>query len=237
MQGERALTGRCPPRETCSEATPSGLFFVGRELFDHQAELPRLGPIAERGTLHIGLIGLVPADREMPLPHEARVDAPDVLSVVEGSAPFGPTAFDAHVVVTGREEGEGHLRIVDPATGELYDRAPLAVVSIDDVAVVSAIEPSRPYLYASCEERVGVRLLSGADERAERAIDDSMTVVVAGVPVSAEPEFWDSVVVTVPDGVDELAFEIRAGGRDFVRTLPVRSLATDGLTVCPEHAE
>lgn len=244
VDGDRATTGDCPMGETCSQATPSGLTFVGRALFD-QGETPRLGPIVEGGTLEVGLLGLIPIDREVPIAHEARVDEPGVLSVVAGTGEFGPLdeegrslyPVESHVVVTGLAVGGGHLRMVDPATGELYDRTPVDVVGIDDVTVVSATDLDRSHLYAGCDEMVGVRLLSGQDAIEVRAIDDSMTVRVAGVLVEPEPAFWDCVVVTVPETPGDLAFEIHAGGRDFVRTMEVRSLDDDGLSACPARAD
>lgn len=243
VDGDRATTGECPMGETCSETTPAGLIFIGRALFD-QGETPRLGPIVEGGTLEVGLTGLIPPEQTSPIAHEARVDGPGVLSVQPGVGEFGPLdeegnslfPVDAHVVVTGRSVGEGNLRIVDPSTGALHDRTPLLVVGVDDVSVVSATDLDRDHLYAGCDEMVGVRLLSGQDIEV-RAIDDSMTVRVAGVSMQPEPAFWDCVVVTVPETPGELAFEIHAGGRDFVRTMPVRTLEDDGLSACPARAD
>ncbi len=243
VDGDRATTGECPAGETCSDTTPAGLTFIGRALFD-QGETPRLGPIVEGGTLEVGLVGLIPAEQTTPIAHEARVDDSGVLTVRAGEGEFGPLdeegrslfPVDSHVLVTGRTVGEGNLRVVDPSSGALHDRTPLSVVGIDDVAVVSATDLDRDHLYAGCDEMVGVRLLSGQDIEV-RAIDDSMTVRVAGVSMQPEPAFWDCVVVTVPETPGELAFEIHAGGRDFVRTMQVRTLEDDGLSECPARAD
>ncbi|MFN7697774.1 MAG: hypothetical protein ACK6CU_13850 [Deltaproteobacteria bacterium] len=237
VDGDRARTHECPDGETCSAMTPAGLTFLGRALFD-LGETPRLGPIVEGGTLEVGLIGLVPADRGTPVPHEARVDGSGVLAVQARVGDFEPLfSVDSHVLVRGRAVGEGSLRIVDPSTGALHDRTPLRVVGVDDVRVVSATDPDRGYLYAGCNERIGVRLLSGQNGIEVRAIDDSMTVRIAGVSVEPEPTLWDCVLVAVPEAPEELSLEIHAGGRDFVRTIPVRTLEDDGLRECPASVD
>ena len=80
---------------------------------------------------------------------------------------------------------------------------------------------------------VGIELLSGQEGIEVRAIDDSMTVRAEGTVVSPEPQFWDCVRVTPESGATEMQFEIRAGGRDYVRSMPVRTLAQEGLASCP----
>lgn len=240
VDGDRAMTGECPAGETCSQATPAGLTFIGRALFD-QGETPRLGPIVEGGTLEVGLVGLVPEGATDTLAHEARVDDASILSVERGTGTFGPThedgeplfPVDDHVVVGGARVGTASLRVVDPTSGALFDRTPLTVVGVDDVRVVSATDPDRDHLLAGCDEMVGVQLLSGQSGIEIRAIDDSMTVHADGTEVLPEPMFWDCVQVTPAADATEMRFEIHAGGRDYVRTLAVHTLAEDGLEACP----
>jgi hypothetical protein len=244
VEGDRAATGECPAGETCSEATPVGLTFIGRAFFD-QGETPRLGPIVEGGTLAVGLVGLVPEGASDAVAHEARVDDASILSVERGTGTFGPTdeegvpffPVDDHVVVTGARVGTASVRVVDPATGELYDRTPLMVVGVDDVRIVSATDPERDHLLAGCDEMVGVQLLSGQSGIEIRAIDDSMTVHADGTEVLPEPMFWDCVQVTPAADAREMRFEVHAGGRDHVRTIEVHTLAEDGLTACPARRD
>lgn len=233
--GERAEGAECPTGETCSAATPSGLTFVPLWTFDVDArdgDLLALDPIATGGHAEVGLLGL--AGEEGVLAHGPRVEDGTFVSIHRAEGEFGgrygatQLDVDDHVVLTGVAAGTTSLRIVDPETEELYDRVALRVADLHDVAIVPA-RRTRDHLLAGCTSLVGVQLLSAADER---VIDDRMAIA-SDESATITRASWDVVRVTPSESAREVRFTIHAAGRDFERTLAVRTLADDGLASCP----
>ncbi len=233
--GERADGAECPTGEICSAATPSGLTFVPLWTFDadvRSQEVFTLDPIATGGHAEIGLLGL--AGDDGVLAHSARVEDGTFAMLHRTSGEFGgqygatQLDVDDHVVLSGVAAGATTLRIVDPETEELYDCVALRVIDLDDVRVVPS-HTDRAHLLAGCAGLVGVELLSEADER---LIDDRMTIA-SDEGASISRARWDLVRVTPADGASEVRFTIHAGGRDFERSVPIQTLADEGLTVCP----
>lgn len=243
VDGERAATGDCPAGERCSAATPEGLVFVGQTLFDG-AGLPRLGPIVAGGSLEVGLER--PGDAALPA-FAAETTNAAVILPLRGDDFFGPPtesgepsfAVEAHLNLVAATPGEAFLRIVDPTTGELFDRTSFVVVDVDDVRLRNVSEPERDHLLAGCTQMVGVELLGNQDGIEVRAIDDGMRVWADGVELEREPSLWDCVAVT-PAEVSPPApmrFVVDVGPRRYERTLAVRTLASEGLTACPARAD
>lgn len=235
VEGERAATGECPAGETCSDATPEGLEFVGRAFFDEP--VLRLGPVIVGGTFELGLRG---ADGS-PLPaFDATADG-DVFRVAPGDAIFGPTnedgdayyVVDAHVELRALRAGVTQVRITDPSSGALYDRLEIEAVELGAVDVVVALEPERAHLYAGCDEMIGVRLTADNGATSVRGFDEGMRVRANGTELQEEPLFWDCVVYSIPADATEVAVDVDVAGRSFRRTLAVSTLAGDGLTECP----
>ncbi len=236
VDGERATTGECPAGEVCSDATPGGLTFVGNAFYDDA--VLRLGPVLVGGTFDVGLRT---ADGQPLPPFDYRVEDGSVLSVELGEGVFGPTndegapfyPVESHVTLTGTGSGETYLRIVDAATGELYDRLLIEAYRVEDVRVVNVGEPERDHLLAGCSQMVGVRLLAndGTDEL--RAFDQSVRIRVDDGTVSDEPRFWDCFMYDVPEGRAEITFYVDAVGQTFERTMAVHTLEDEGLAACP----
>lgn len=235
VDGERAATGECPEGETCSGATPDGLEFVGRAFFDEPTL--RLGPVLVGGSFELGLR----AQDGAPLPAFAASSSTNGMRVTVGDGVFGPTTedgepyylVDSYLVLRATSAGVAQIRVTDPATGELYDRLSIEAVELDAVDVVVAQDPDRPHLYAGCDEMVGVRLMANNGTTRVRGFDEGMRVRADGTDLEEEPFFWDCVVYPIPAGATEVAFDVDVAGRSFRRTMPVSSLADDGLAECP----
>ena len=236
VDGERAMTGECPAGEVCSDATPTGLTFVGNTFYDESAL--QLGPVLVNGTFDVGL---KTRDGEPLPPFLYAIDDPSVLSAAAGEGVFGPTTeagepiyvVDDHITLTGTGNGETYLRIIHPDTGELFDRVRIEAYQIEDVRMVNVSEPERDHLLAGCEQMVGVRLLAnnGTDEL--RAFDQSVSIRVDDGTVNDEPQFWDCFLYEVPEGRAEITFYVDAVGETFTRTMSVSTLEEQGLTECP----
>ena len=232
VDGERASSGECPEDEVCSEATNQGLRFVGNAFWDDDEEL-LLGPVLVGGTFEIGLKTV---DGE-PLPDfDIEVDDGRIFSVERGAGVFGPTTrsgralhpVDGHMVLSGIGPGSTLIRIVDPDTGELFDRLRVEAYEIEDISITNMNDPQRSYVVAGCDEMLAVRLLAKDGDVELRAFDQSVQLRAEG-QVRAEPEFWDCFNYRAPEGRAEVSVEVEAAGKTFARALEVRTLAEVGL--------
>lgn len=233
VEGERSADmGACPEGEVCSKRTPTGLRFVGAFLFDN--ETLRLGPVIAGGTFDLGL--RAHTGEELPA-YAFEIENPTVLRGQHGQGVFGPLdertgqplyPVDGHLTLTGRAAGQSYVRIVDPETGELFDRLPLDVVEIEDVRLVNVGDEEREELLRGQEELLGIRLLAADDGREIRAIDDGLEFYATG-NVQPELMYWDCFRYQVPEDMDEVTFEIRTAGQLFRRTWSVRDPRPDEL--------
>jgi hypothetical protein len=235
VDGERSSSGTCPEGEVCSAATPMGLTFVGTAFYDDQERAIRLGPILAGGRFSLGMRTADGA----PLPNfEALASDPEVLvselaegAFLDGEATYQPV--QAHVTLHGLTAGHTRLRVVDPVTGELYDRLTLDVYELDRIDLVNLSDPNREHLLAGCEEMIGVRLVAKDGPTRFRAIDQDLTLHVDGEPMERERGLWDCFLHTPKEDQEETTVEIRTAGRTFHHTLAVRPLEDEGLETCP----
>jgi hypothetical protein len=218
--GDRAFWGECPGGETCSEATPHGLLFEGPGLSDALVPDWSRGPqiTALAGTQTIRLRILQGDDEpELPfdLPFEARVESGHV-EVIHAD---GDT-----LVVRGAATGEGRLRIVDPETGELYDRilleaAPVAGIdhAVLDLAWLDGEGPPAWALVADGTAQVVPRLWTAGGRR---IVDEGMAIEPADPAATpTHRAAWDEAQVTMELPVSGgLRIETTAGR---VETIPV----------------
>ncbi len=237
VDGERAETGECPRDEVCSNATSEGLRFIGHAFWDDDEDELRLGPVLVGGTFELGLQTV---DGE-PLPDfDIEIDDGDVFTGERGRGVFGPTTnsgralypVDAHVALRSKGPGSTLIRIVDRATGELFDRLRVEAYAIEDISITNMNDPRRPYLIAGCDEMLAVRLLAKDGDLELRGFDQSVQLRAEG-QVRAEPEFWDCFTYRAPEGRAEVTVEVDAAGRTFARVLEVRTLVEVGLRTCP----
>jgi hypothetical protein len=190
--GERADTGECPAGEVCSDATPRGLHFIGVTMADEL--LSGNGPVATAigGTQEVAL----EYDRgdgvrvAMNFPYDADDDGGNGVTVVGHSGSV--------VTVKGARSRSNYLRIVDPATGELYDRYTLTGAALKQMRIVGtefeSLPSDRPdIVFATGDQEIGVALVGDVQENSgttsERIVDTSM---VLDLPGSIRTS-WDSV--------------------------------------------
>jgi hypothetical protein len=189
--GERADTGECPAGEVCSPATPRGLHFIGNDLSDELFGGNGPAATAIGGTQEVALeYDRGNGDRiALNLPYEADDDGGLGVTVV--------THAGSVVTVKGAKARSNYLRIVDPATGELYDRYELTGAALESMRLVGTsfeVTPTdRPDLvFGPGEQEIGVALIgdvqtsSGVDAR--RIVDTSMVLDLPGSVRTG----WDS---------------------------------------------
>ena len=219
----------CPAGETCSPDTPSGLYFGGAMTGDPWFAASRAPMVTARGgTQTISISGLG------ALPFQAEADG-DAFTVVSTD-----TTRD-EVVIEGEVAGSADLRIVDPATGELFDQ-----VALDVAEVTGARFTYRSYLETATPGAVwgagGLHAVVALDTADGRAADESMSFAL---PPSgaAETYQWDaftiadrlpqpfSMGVTLADGTALTATAPVAYDADRVEYLPVLdpSPPSDGI--------
>ncbi len=213
VEGERlANGGACPEGEVCVEGH-EGLIFTGQVLYDEG--LDRLGPILVGGTFQLAFTSLTGDLRSFDVVTERGLG---VEAVVGGK-----------VTLVSDAPGDAYVRVVDRASGRLYDRLLVEMVEIEDVALDNVEEPGREVLYAGCEEMIGVDLIAGGGTL--RAFDQDVDVDAPG-GVVADPFVWDCFRYVVPLDQSEVTFTIRAGDGTFVETRPVEPPPVEG---CPER--
>lgn len=190
--GERADTGECPVGETCSPATPNGLHFIGNTLADELFGGNGPAATAIGGTQDVAL----EYDRgdgtriALNLPYEADDDGGLGVTVVGHAGSV--------VTVKGVKARSNYLRIIDPQTGDLYDRYELTGAALTSMRLVGtsfeALPTGRPDLvFGPGEQEIAVALVgdvqtgSGPDSR--RIVDTSMILDLPGAVRTG----WDSV--------------------------------------------
>jgi len=181
--GERASSGQCPTGEVCSPATPNGLHFIGDIAADEV-----LGGLAAPAATAIG------GTQEIALQYD-RGDgvliALDLPFTADDDGGLGVKTDSTHgsvVTLRGVASRTNYLRIVDPATAELYDRKEMTGAALDSLALVATDFESVPtdaqLAFAAGNVSVGVALFGkvqqGSAPVTERIVDHSMVISGAG---------------------------------------------------------
>lgn len=233
--GERAVTGACPEGEVCSAATPEGLVFGGRTLSSTPEGETQIGPVIAGGVIEVSIE--TPRGTLLP-PFRAVSDSPDIFDLTANDDRFGrpsdltgEAAAPAFVTLRAERAGTARLRVLDSVTGELFDRTSVAVVDLTDVRIVGLSGPTSDALLAGCRAEVSIELIAAGPSGELRAIDDGLRASVGGVELALDP--FDLVTFMPPADASSVELEVTAGGRRYVRSLPLRSLRDAGLPDCP----
>lgn len=226
--GDRANNGgqaTCPPEETCSDATPNGLWFGGTPTGDQgwlNLQWPHVTAAGGRQTIRL----FTDSDASQPfdLPFTATV-SDLALSIVDTQP--------SSVVVTGRYNGSALLRIAEPDTDLLYDRLTIDAAHIDRFYLVPAGEYLMDFDLAVPESRFAVMTGSSArltvamlDADDNRVVDEAMTIDPAA-GLSADPQGYVDTVEFAPtaDGTTDLA--VHAGNEPVAH---LNAVATAGAS-------
>jgi hypothetical protein len=176
--GDRA-NGGCPEDEVCSPDTPDGLYFASPAVGDSDlGQLDEPGAIAASGTRTIEAFR--DDDATQPFSGFQAVVSNDAVLAVEGTD-------GSQTVVRGVAAGDAYLRLVDAASGELYDRVSLRVAPVASVAIVplgldvvgdkqlheATSPPPVVFHTVRAHGRFAVALFA---EDGERLVDESMTL-------------------------------------------------------------
>jgi|GEM_PF-5368512 hypothetical protein len=233
--GDRASSGACPEGEICSAATPDGLVFSGRSLDLAGDDDTRIGPVAAGGLIEVAI---ETPRGERPPEFAALSDDPFVFSVVDNDDGFGRSGdltgggyAPAFVTLHAGRPGEALLQIVDPDSGELFDRTAVAVVTLLDVRLSSLSSPSPDALLEGCRAEVSIELVGAGAAGEVRLVDDALRASLGDTELALDG--FDVLTFMPPAGATSVELTIRAGGQRYVRSLPVRSLAEAGVTACP----
>ncbi|MGE0400809.1 MAG: hypothetical protein AB7T06_29125 [Kofleriaceae bacterium] len=203
--GERAESGECPAGEVCSDLTPYGLHFIGNPMAD---EFFLSGPSATAigGTQEIELEyeranGL---RYSLDLPWEADDDGALGVRVLEQEGSI--------VTVGGQRSRKNYLRIINPNSGELYDRYEIAGAAISDIRLIGTeaevVPQGADLVWAPGDQKIGIALFgevqNGSDPEIQRIVDSSMGLSLAG----SERTHWDELrLANATIGVHALTVE------------------------------
>ncbi len=120
--GERRATGECPEGEICSDLTPRGLYFAGSVLSG--GSMQPVSVTAVGGQQTITVLTSSRPDSFFRLPFEVALTDDNVFSVES----LDPPRF----TLQGIQSGTSLLRVVDPSSGELFDRISVVAAPIYD---------------------------------------------------------------------------------------------------------
>ncbi len=227
--GERADTGECPAGETCSDATPRGLHFIGVTMADELFSGNGPAATAIGGTQEVAL----EYDRgdgvriALDMPYDTDDDGGLGVTVVNHSGSV--------VTVKGARSRSNYLRILDKQTGELFDRYTLTGAAVKQMRIVGtefeSLPSNRPELvFATGDQEIGVALVGDVQESSgtssERIVDTSMVLDLPGATRTS----WDSVRLTNAV-VGTYPLLVTAGDKPAA-TLPVEIVASaDAVSV------
>lgn len=209
--GERAAAhGQCPPGETCSSRTPSGLIFVGAHTFN--------GAKTEAGEdlLPTAVGGKQTVSARYADPPFAPYVAGFEAKLFDSSVATIESATPTSIVLRGESEGAVVLRLLEPGTNQLLDRtaivsAPIARVSLlpQEFREKSADDTSWGVL-AGSRAVLGVLLF---DQSNHQIVDEALNVSASAAEVARQT--WDLYEI-MPQNSFSVSFAVRAGGRAFV---------------------
>ncbi|HEY4057413.1 MAG TPA: hypothetical protein VGM39_12435 [Kofleriaceae bacterium] len=206
--GDRAETGDCPSGETCSDETPNGLHFRGPVIAEGFFDGGEVKRTAIGGTQDVQIVTETDDGTQSPflLPHAIRTNNGKT-KITSASA----NAFTLRAAASGTTM----VSVVDPSTGDLFDRIEVMSSSIAVAetlptlnTVLGGADSSSPYdLYAP--GATGYIRLSDTNDIS--LVDTSARISGAGITQTN----WDQFTVgdlpvgphtlTVTAGVDTVA--------------------------------
>jgi hypothetical protein len=217
IPGARATDG-CPAGETCSNDTPSGLFFLGTSTSDNIFGGGFL-PTAAGGKQTVTVVT------------DSATDSPPFLQLFDASSTdAGVFTVDGvqppKLTLHGGKAGHAFLRIAEHGTGKLFDRvdtrvAPVASVSLfpRDFELIIDDKKEPWAMLAGASVPLVVRL---ADADGNRLVDESLAFKAdAG---EAESMAWDLYTIKAASA-GEASFKASSGGASF----PVKATVVDKI--------
>ncbi|HEY4175528.1 MAG TPA: hypothetical protein VGM90_01790 [Kofleriaceae bacterium] len=204
--GDRADTGNCPDGEVCSAATPDGLHFQGGVIGEGFFDVGNVKVTALGGTQEVTIETENDAGDRAPflLAHDLEVDSANIAI---------RSSNDNVFTMRGNAVGDAHVRVVDPQTGELFDRLFSSVAPIDHIETQMAVSIA----FTTSFEQTGTNILyaPGAtgyirlvSANNGSLVDTSSHITGAAITQTG----WDRFVVgNLPVGPHTLAVSAGAG--------------------------
>ncbi len=175
----------CPTGDACSSKEPDGLDFQSAGIGEQLLAQDQVAAMAVGGTQTILLLN---GSDGSPL------EIPATVTMGDDEITIASRHGNVLVLRAGSETDSSELRVIDPATGELFDQisiaeAPIAMASLTKSVneTLADLDDGTPMLLSP--GGIGVVGLQAADSTP--LIDDSMTITGAGL---AHPS-WDHFVV------------------------------------------
>lgn len=201
--GERADGGACPAGETCSNATPNGLYFTGASTADQW--FGPGGPMTTAvGGTQVVTVRTGQSNNSTPYSDQFEARSSGAALAVDDTSP-------PEVTLDGKSAGSVELRILDGA-GALLDRIQVSAAVIDH----ATFAPSTGFLPFQPSEETSWALWHGVtdsliarlyDSGSARLADEKLSIKVTGA--KATRSSWDAVTVSVGDA--DAACELIAG--------------------------
>jgi hypothetical protein len=216
--GERG-SGQCPPGETCSPTTPTGLAFKPPAFFDDTT--PWFEPaIAVGGTTNV----ILEYEETLTSP-AAPIDLAYAADDGGGPAVRVSGTAGAEVMLAGTAPGSNELRIVDPGNGTLYDRrmytaSPVASIAIEPIN--SELTATLQIAYASGTTLLGILL---RDASGQRMYDTSLQLA------GGAHWHWDVAEINEPAGSYTLG--VTSGGTTTAFPIAVADHADTIVAIAP----
>lgn len=229
VAGERAAgngTG-CPTGETCSSATPQGLYFQGPTPF---YGIGPNGPltVAVGGTEKVTVLATSNSEDTFDSAFDAA--GTSVIQIDEVTPP--------DVQVSASAAGKGYLRILQKGTDKLLDRvevlsakaAKTALVPSTKVWVDTDVPQNGWAVFAGATVQIGAQLHSASDAP---LVDQSMKLVITGAGTADKTQaLWDVVKLTAGASGDVLVTATLGDGTSFSQSYPVVA-SIDEITRVP----
>ena len=227
--GYRDTVGECPEGETCSAATPQGLHFRGAVFGEGFFDVGNVKTMALGGTqeVHVEIADDQGGRAPFLLPFEVDIDGPS--AAVEAAA---DDAFTLRATATG----DANVRLVDPATGELFDRIRVAALPIESISTQMSVSVAVDTAFAHAGP--STRYAPGATGYVRLAAANDLSLVDTSARITGEgvtQTRWDRFVVgDLPVGPHTLA--VAAGGGapvavPFEVTLPDHIVGSTGNVI------
>jgi hypothetical protein len=212
--------GNCPVGETCSDDTPSGLWFVGPSLGDEIFTSTSRKALARGGTQYITVARNSGGD-PLTLDFDAMSDGPSLL--ITSAAP-------PRVTVTGGSPGTAYLRVLEPGTDLLYDRISFSTSAVSRVVAVPDGAYRAVDLFLEDAELDGIAVWLGATANVvlqlfntndTRLVDEEMTLAPSA---TWSRQAWDTLELQ-PSSAGAVSIGVDVGVDHFDLSIPVATSA------------
>jgi hypothetical protein len=215
-QGGDRTDGECPAGETCSPATPEGVYFGGAVLGDDP-----VNRVVEPWRTAVGGV------QTLAMFTDEHADHPFVgFTALSAGPSFAVTSTAGNLVaIQGLKTGTDFLRLVDASKdpAELYDRVALQVAAIDQLAIVpmqtdlasdkelyQTVRPALVYSTKRVDARYVIALYDSSDVR---LVDESLGVTL-GNGFTRDLDRWDRFRQTAVLPPGTYNFQVALGSGD-----------------------